>query len=94
VTSAGRGGIFVLAFGAWLFTSPGLATAQLFDGPIVPRPPGEVPGPPPAANLLAPGPALRGDRIAPPAGPILQSLPPPSASPPSAPAQIAPAIPL
>jgi hypothetical protein len=93
VTSAGRGGFLVLAFGAWLLASSGLATAQFFDGPIVPRPPGEVPDVPPAANLLAPAPALRGDRIAPPTGPALQSLPPPSASPPSAPALAAPAIP-
>jgi hypothetical protein len=49
-----------------------------------------VPTPPPAINLAPPA-STRGDRIVPPTGPVLQSLPPTVAMPP--PAQIAPAIP-
>jgi hypothetical protein len=90
-TSWGRKGLFVVAIGLWLFAPPDPATAQFFDGQSVLRPPGDVPLPPPAVNLAAPSPGTRGDRIAPPSGPVLQSLPPTVATP--APAQIAPAIP-
>jgi hypothetical protein len=93
VISACRGGVCMLAFGAWLLASSGPAAAQVFDGQIVPRPPGEVPGVPPAQNLAPPGPATRGDRVTPPSGPVLQSLPPAQANPPLAPAQIVPTIP-
>jgi hypothetical protein len=87
----GRRGLFVLAIGLWLFTPPGPATAQFFDGQAVPRPPGDVPIPPPATSLAPPSPTTRGDRIVPPSGPTLQSLPPTAPAP--APAQIAPVIP-
>jgi hypothetical protein len=92
-TSFGRGGLFVFAIGLWLFMPPDPAIAQFFDGQTAPRPPGDVPLPPPATNLAPPSPATRGDRIVPPTGPILQSLPPTVATPTPAPAQIAPAIP-
>jgi hypothetical protein len=92
-TSFGRGGLFVFAIGLWLFTPPDPASAQFFDGQTAPRPPGDVPLPPPATNLAPPSSATRGDRIAPPTGPILQSLPPTVVTPTPAPAQIAPAIP-
>jgi hypothetical protein len=90
-TSFGRKGLFVFAIGLWLLTPPDPAMAQFFDGPAVPRPPGDVPTPPPAINLAPP--ATRGDRIMPPSGPALQSLPPTVVAPPPAPAQIAPIIP-
>jgi hypothetical protein len=92
--SLGRNGLFLVVIGLWLVTPPGPALAQFFDGPGVPRPPGEVPVPPPATSLAppAPGPSTRGDRIAPPAGPVLQSLPANPAPPPPA-ATITPAIP-
>jgi hypothetical protein len=90
-TSFGRKGLFVFAIGLALLAPPDRATAQFFDGPNAPRPPGDVPLPPPATNLAPPNPGARGDRVAPPAGPVLQSLPPTPASPP--PAQVAPAIP-
>jgi hypothetical protein len=97
VTDCGRAGLVALAAAAWLLASSGMAAAQFFDGQSAPRPPGDVPiapapAPPPAAGLVAPGPGggVRGDRVAPPSGPVLQSLPPASANPPSAPAQIAP----
>jgi hypothetical protein len=97
--SFGRKGPFGLAIGLFavalgLLTPCGPATAQFFDGPSVPRPPGDVPTPPPAVNLAPPAaaPATRGDRIAPPAGPALQSLPPTIVAPPPA-AQINPTIP-
>jgi hypothetical protein len=89
-TSSGRRGLFVFAIGLWLFAPPGPATAQFFDGQPR-RPPGDVPVPPPATNLAPPAPTTRGDRIAPPSGPVLQSLPPTVAAP--APAQVVPAIP-
>jgi hypothetical protein len=94
-TSFGRRGLFVFAIGLWLFTPPDPATAQFFDGQTVPRPPGDVPVPPPATNLAPPTPTTRGDRIAPPTGPMLQSLPPAVVNPPppQAPAQITPALP-
>ena len=90
-TSLGRRGLFVLAIGLWLFAPPGPATAQFFDGQVAPRPPGDVPIPPPATSLAPPNPGTRGDRIVPPSGPTLQSLPPTAPAP--APAQIAPVIP-
>jgi hypothetical protein len=90
-TSLGRRGLFVFAIGLWLFVPPGPATAQFFDGQAAPRPPGDVPIPPPATSLAPPNPGTRGDRIVPPSGPTLQSLPP--AAPAPAPAQIAPVIP-
>jgi hypothetical protein len=91
-SSFGRGGLFILATGLWLFAPPAPATAQFFDGSSsVLRPPGEVPSPPPAASLAPPPPPTRGDRIAPPAGPALQSLPPTAATPPAA--QITPTLP-
>ena len=90
----GRKGLFVFAIGLWLFTPPGPAAAQFFDGgQSAPRPPGDVPVPPPATNLAPPAPTSRGDRIAPPSGPMLQSLPPAVVNPPPAPAQVTPAIP-
>ena len=93
-TSLGRKGLFVFAIGLWLFTPPDPAAAQFFDGgQTAPRPPGDVPVPPPATNLAPPAPTSRGDRIAPPSGPMLQSLPPAVVNPPSAPAQATPAIP-
>jgi hypothetical protein len=92
-TSWGRKGLFVFAIGLWLFTPPDPATAQFFDGQSAPRPPGDVPLPPPATNLAPPSPSSRGDRIVPPSGPVLQSLPPTVVSPTPAPAQIMPAIP-
>jgi hypothetical protein len=93
-TSFGRGGLFVFAIGLWLFTPPDPAIAQFFDGQTAPRPPGDVPLPPPATNLAPPGAAgTRGDRIAPPTGPVLQSLPPSVVAPAPAPAQTSPAIP-
>jgi hypothetical protein len=87
----GRRGLFVFAIGLWLFAPPGPATAQFFDGQAAPRPPGDVPIPPPATSLAPPSPATRGDRIVAPSGPTLQSLPPSAPAP--APAQIAPVIP-
>jgi hypothetical protein len=91
-SSFGRGGLFVLATGLWLFAPPAPAAAQFFDGPSsVLRPPGEVPSPPPATSLAPPSPPTRGDRIAPPSGPALQSLPPTAVTPP--PAQITPVLP-
>jgi hypothetical protein len=90
-TSFGRRGLFVFAVGLWLFTPHDPAAAQFFDSPAIPRPPGDVPSPPPASNLAPP--STRGDRIVPPSGPILQSLPPTVVAPTPAPAQIAPAIP-
>jgi hypothetical protein len=91
-TSFGRKGLFVFAIGLGLLAPPDRATAQFFDGPNAPRPPGDVPMPPPATNLAPPNPASRGDRVPPPpAGPVLQSLPPTVVNPP--PAQIAPAVP-
>jgi hypothetical protein len=92
-TSFGRRGLFVFAIGLWLFTPPDPATAQFFDGQTAPRPPGDVPVPPPAVNLAPPSPSTRGDRIVPPGGPVLQSLPPSVVTPTPAPAQIAPVIP-
>jgi len=89
----GRKGLFVFAIGLWLFTPPDPAMAQFFDGQSAPRPPGDVPVPPPAVNLAPPNPGARGDRIAPPTGPVLQSLPPTAVVPALAPAQIVPAIP-
>ncbi len=91
-SSFGRKGLLVFAIGAWLLTPPDPTAAQFFDGQSVPRPPGDVPVPPPATNLAPPNPTTRGDRIAPPSGPVLQSLPPSPVAPP-APAQITPAIP-
>ena len=96
--SFGRGGLFVFAIGLFamglgLLTSLGPAAAQFFDGQAVLRPPGDVPTPPPATSLAPPAPPTRGDRIAPPSGPVLQSLAPTVVAPPPAPAQITPAIP-
>jgi hypothetical protein len=90
-TSWGRRGLFVFAIGLRLLTPPDPAMAQFFDGQSAPRPPGDVPVPPPAINLAPPNPGTRGDRIAPPSGPVLQSLPPTAVVP--APAQAMPAIP-
>src|ERR1700722_10418875 len=92
-TSLGRRGLFVFAIGLWLLTPPEPAMAQFFDGQSAPGPPGGVPVPPPAVNLAPPSPGTRGDRIAPPSGPVLQSLPPTAVVPVPAPAQIVPAIP-
>jgi hypothetical protein len=85
-TSFGRKGLFAFAIGLWLFTPPDPATAQFFDGQTAPRPPGDVPVPPPATSLAPPNPTTRGDRIVPPAGPVLQSLPPAAATPAPVPA--------
>ena len=92
-TSCGRRGLAVFAIGVWLLVPHGPAAAQFFDGPNVPRPPGNVPLPPPVNNPPPPAPATRGDRLTPPAGQALQSLPPAAAAapPPSAPAP--PAVP-
>jgi len=95
-TSCGRKGLkglAVFAIGLWLCVP---AAAQFYDSPNVPRPPGDVPLPPPvtnppATNLVPPAPSTRGDRMAPPSGPVLQSLPPTASAPPSAP--IMPTIP-
>lgn len=88
-TSFGRRGLAVFAIGLWLSTPPDPAAAQFFDGSGgVPRPPGDVPLPPPVTNLAPPGPAPRGDRIAPPAGPVLQSLPPTAVTPTPMPAVV------
>jgi hypothetical protein len=87
-TSFGRRGLLVFAIGLWLFAPPDRATAQFFDGQAAPRPPGDVPVPPPATSLAPPAPTTRGDRIVPPSGPVLQSLPPTVATPTPAPAQI------
>jgi hypothetical protein len=76
--------------GIWLAASCGPVEAQFFN--IPPRPPGEVPGVPPAQSLAPPGPA-RGDRSAPLGGPALQSLPPVPANPPPAATQAIPTIP-
>jgi hypothetical protein len=87
-TSCSRRGLAAFAIGLWLVAPQGPAAAQFFDGPNVPRPPGNVPVPPPPVNNPAPAaPSSRGDRLAPPAGPALQSLPPPTAA---APPQSAP----
>src|SRR5579871_2348134 len=86
---SGRKGPVVVAVALCLLVGPRPAPAQFFDGP---RPPGEVPTPPPAVNLAPPNPTSR-DRVPPPTGPTLQSLPPAPAAPPSAPAQISPSIP-
>jgi hypothetical protein len=101
--SIGRKGPFGLGIGLFAIgllvialavsTPSGPAAAQFFDTQSVPRPPGEVPTPPPAINLAPSAPAIRGDRIAPPAGPALQSLPSAIVAPPSTPAQITPTIP-
>ncbi|HLH94965.1 MAG TPA: hypothetical protein VKW08_07595 [Xanthobacteraceae bacterium] len=81
--SYGRGSLIVFAVGLCLLAAAPPAAAQFFDGP---RPPGEVPTPPPAVNLAPPNPTAR-DRVPPPSGPVLQSLPPaPAALPPSIPA--------
>src|ERR1700693_948925 len=94
-TSFGRKALIVFAIGGWLFAPPDPAGAQFFDGQGAPRPPVEVPMPPamPPPNNLAPTrPAARRDRMAPPPGPVLQSLPPTIVSP-ALPAQAAPAVP-
>jgi hypothetical protein len=89
-----RGGaVKVFAVGLWLALGAADAHAQIFNEGPAPRPPADVPVPPPAINLLPPGGAVRGDRIAPPTGPTLQSLPPVGALPPPAPAQSAPTLP-
>jgi hypothetical protein len=92
--SAGRKGLVVFAVGMGLLMGLEPAAAQFFDGP---RPPGEVPTPPPATSLAPPtnlapaNPAIR-DRAVAPSGPALQSLPPsPAPAPP--PVQAAPNIP-
>ena len=91
-TSFGRKGLVVFAIGLWLFAPPDPATAQFFDdGRTAPRPPGDVPVPPPAINLAPPNPTTRGDRIVPPSGPVLQSLPPAALSPAPAPGPVIPA---
>src|SRR4029077_14367287 len=87
----GRKGLLVFASGLWLFTPPDPATAQFFDARPAPRPPGDVPVPPPATSLAPPNPTTRGDRIVPPSGPVLQSLPPAALSPAPAPAPAIPA---
>src|SRR5580692_2095308 len=99
-TSVGGRGLLMLVVGLWLLASAGPAGAQFFGGvEDAPRPPGNVPGtvpsPPPAASLLPPssGPTGRGDRVAPPTGPVLQSLPPPNVNPVPAPAQAVPTVP-
>jgi hypothetical protein len=78
-TSAGRGGLLVLAAGLSLIALPDGAGAQFFGDTSIPRPPADVPTTPPAINLLPPGGPGRGDRSAPPAGPV--SLPPAPANP-------------
>ena len=92
-TSCGRRGLAVFAIGLWLFAPHDPAAAQFFDGPNVPRPPGDVPLPPPVTNLAPPGPSTRGDRLAPPAAPALQSLPPATASVPPPTAPVTPVVP-
>src|SRR5215467_11766719 len=88
-TSAGSGGLFVLAVGFWLSAFPAESNAQFFNITPVPRPPSDVPGatPGPSQNLAPPsGPAATPAQPAP-KGPSLQSLPPAAATPaPSAPA--------
>src|SRR5262245_53841536 len=77
-TSAGSGGLFVLAVGFWLSAFPAESNAQFFNITPVPRPPSEVPGstPGPAQNIAPPpGPAATPAQPAP-KGPMLQSLPP------------------
>jgi hypothetical protein len=90
-TSFGRKGLLVFAIGLWLFAPPDPAAAQFFDGRTAPRPPGDVPVPPPATDLAPPNPTTRGDRIVPPSGPVLQSLPPAALSPAPAPGPVIPA---
>jgi len=92
-TSCGRRGLAVFAIGVWLLVPHGPAAAQFFDGPNVPRPPGNVPLPPPVNNPPPPAPATRGDRLAPPAGQALQSLPPATAAAPLPSAPAPPAVP-
>jgi hypothetical protein len=84
----GRRGLVVFAVAVCLLAAEGTAFAQFFDG-AAPRPPGQLPVPPPATNLAPPNPGVR-DRAVPPSGPVLQSLPPASAP---APAQASPTIP-
>ncbi len=86
---SGRRGLFVFAVGLCLLAAGHPTSAQFFDGP---RPPGQVPVPPPATSLAPPNAGVR-DRAVPPSGPVLQSLPPAPAPAPAAPAQITPAIP-
>src|SRR6266545_2876463 len=77
-TSAGGGGLFVLAVGFWLSAMPAESNAQFFNITPVPRPPSDVPGgtPGPAQSLAPPtGPAATPSAPAP-KGPMLQSLPP------------------
>jgi hypothetical protein len=77
-TSAGSGGLFVLAVGFWLSAFPAESNAQFFNITPVPRPPSDVPGgtPGPAQNIAPPsGPAATPAQPAP-KGPSLQSLPP------------------
>jgi len=77
-TSAGGGGLFVLAVGFWLSAMPAESNAQFFNITPVPRPPSDVPGATPGpAQSLAPstGPAATPSAPAP-KGPMLQSLPP------------------
>jgi hypothetical protein len=88
---SGRRGLVGFAVGLCLLAAGHPTSAQFFDG-AAPRPPGQVPVPPPATSLAPPSPAVR-DRAVPPSGPVLQSLPPAPAPAPAAPAQITPAIP-
>src|SRR5262245_62226282 len=89
-TSVGGVGRFALALALWLSAWTAGAHAQFFNFPP-PRPPGDVPGATPgAAQDIAPPGAQQGEGTAP-KGPMLQSLPPNRATPPSSPPS--PAIP-
>ena len=90
-TSTGRGGLLVAA-SLWLAVMalavmPGIARAQFFSAPSVPRPPADVPSAPPLGpqNLTAPD-----GGIAPPVAPRPAPVLPPPSPPPT---QAAPSVP-
>jgi hypothetical protein len=81
-TSAGSGGLFVLAVGFWLTAMPAVSHAQFFNLTPVPRPPSDVPGETPGqAQSITPPTAPAAPA---PKGPMLQSLPPSGNTPPAA----------
>ena len=90
-TSTGRGGLLVAA-SLWLAVMalavmPGIARAQFFSAPSVPRPPADVPSAPPLGpqNLTAPD-----GGIAPPVAPRPAPVLPPPSPPPT---QAVPSVP-
>jgi hypothetical protein len=71
-SGTGRGGQLGLAIALWLAAFPAAGYAQLFNGPVIQRPPADVPSATPAPAPSA-APAAK---PSPSRGPTLQSLPP------------------